>query len=732
MEGNNKNKNEQLLHLMKNHTLDFSELLALRSRSDFFYIIDLETYNLHLISMLDPGMLHSSWRDYKGKKCYAVLQNRDTPCPFCTNHLLSDERYYIWEHFNEVVGRDYILKDKRIQWEGRPARLEIVSDITDNERAKEVLIQAMTQQNLIMNWVQALGTAHTVEEGIDKVLGAVCQYYEADYGIIHLFSENELIKFNSKGNLPFFVISDPTEEMRNEWQSILRENRQTVVLDAESLRDRDPKNYEFMKFNDVQSICITPICDGPQLIGIQCIVNFHKNKLEISLLKMLSACLSLPAQRKILREKNYKIQFQDKLTSSLNYEGFKLKVQEILKADKTRGYSIWYCDIKNFKYINDIYGYDLGDRLLIYWADIVRNKLGANGVFCRASADHIYILLPCQEIERLEEDFKGYVKKMAAFEELVKKKFIVELACGIYLIGPEDKLSVGEMLNRANIAQKEGKSEPGSQMRLFTEEMWEKMAREMELISGMKDALKNEEFLLYLQPQISIQDIPDPVICAEVLVRWKRENEEDIILPGEFIHVFERNGMIVELDHYILEHACKYWSYLQQKGNSQVRLSVNVSRITMMQQDFVDDYCRIKEQYDIKDGCIELEFTEGIAVENVERFTDLIITLQKHGFLCAMDDFGTGHSSLNVLQRLPLDVLKLDRQFFYGSNSEERSVTIISYVLQMAQALGMETIAEGIELQEQVEALKQMGCDYIQGYIFSKPLPAEEFEERMC
>lgn len=261
-------------------------------------------------------------------------------------------------------------------------------------------------------------------------------------------------------------------------------------------------------------------------------------------------------------------------------------------------------------------------------------------------------------------------------------------------------------------------------MAIFDDEMRRRVVRELQLEAGMKDALKKEEFVLYMQPQVPMRR--EKRIRAEVLVRWKKE-DGSILMPGEFIGLFERDGLIVDLDRYVFEHACSYLREWLDRGCNH-GIAVNISRMSMLTPGFVEEYSSIKKKYGIPDGLIELEFTENVVVENLKSFMEITVELQKNGFRCAMDDFGTSQSSLNVLKTLPLDVLKLDRLFFQSEDFErERGRAVVDCVVQMARVLHMTTVAEGVEGHRQVEELAEMGCDYIQGFIFAKPMPAEDF-----
>ena len=267
----------------------------------------------------------------------------------------------------------------------------------------------------------------------------------------------------------------------------------------------------------------------------------------------------------------------------------------------------------------------------------------------------------------------------------------------------------------------------GSCIAVYSEEMREQALKNLRLEAEMREAIRTDAFVLYLQPQKSMKE-HNAILRAEVLVRWQHSAEE-LMMPGEFIPLFERSGAIVQLDLYVFEKACRILQRANAQGHK-LCLAVNVSRITMLQPDFVTSYQRLKEQYGLADGTIELEFTEDVAVENDARFRQTVIALKQQGFLCAIDDFGVGQSSLNVLQNLPIDVLKLDRRFFQVEQEPRRGYIVIANVIRMAGELGICTVAEGIEQPEQVGVLAEMGCAYIQGYVFERPLPAEEYWER--
>lgn len=723
-------KEEAFAYLIRKYAVPFSEACILEENDDIIYISDVETYEVYFLYGPHSEQMNPDWLHYQGKKCYQLLQGLDAPCPYCTNRELTRDQYYIWEHHNSVVCRDFLLKDKLADWEGRPSRIEIALDVTNAVRKNQILFDSVKQQNIVMHWLQILADSSVLLDAFDQILAGLCPYFHCEFGFIRAFTETELLRtysaFGAESPLPF--IRTVTPELLQSWGGLFSGNKQFIVRSVEALQEVDPDGYAILKDYPLHSFCITPVFSQERLIGLIGIGNFEKHYDTLFLIKILSTCLATAIQRRAVQEEKYYFQFKDPVTGYLNFESYKQEVNRILDQNQDAKYSLWYCDIKKFKFINDALGYDAGDAMLKYWAQVTAENTRVGETFCRISADNITMLRKYENIYELQLHFDRVLRSLRNFPLIAQKRFNVELVAGVYLIESErDRLEVNQMLNRANIAQKKIKALPGSHLAFYTDEMRQKEMEEIQLAGDLREALQQEAFLMYLQPQVDIQNHGTDEIRAEALVRWNRPGQ-NLMMPGEFIGLFERNGMIVDLDHYMFEHACRFLSRIRDRYVQKVCISVNVSRITMLQPDFADAYQNIKEKYQIPDGAIELEFTENGVVEDVAYFAQLVQKLQQGGFVCTMDDFGTGQSSLNILQRLPLNILKIDRSFFYGMQNGERNKIVVASILRMAKMLHMQTVAEGIELPEQVDALKQMECDYVQGFIFYRPLTLEAFQ----
>lgn len=429
------------------------------------------------------------------------------------------------------------------------------------------------------------------------------------------------------------------------------------------------------------------------------------------------------------RELEYRAEYDD-LTGCSNFSRFKIEARKILENRNEKKYALWYCDLRNFKLVNNVYGYDFGDQVLQYWAKISSREQREGEIFARVSADHFVSLLWYDSIEELEQRFQKNAGLLAKFKGLAGKKLRLEMVAGIYLVEIHGKRNgIEDMIDCANLAQKSVKVLEGSRYAVYTEDMRRQILSEKEMEAAMYKALENREFCAYFQPIAEIQD-GIRVTGAETLARWIRPGY-GVVPPNRFIPLFEKNGFIIDLDSYMFEEACRFLRKWLDEGREPIKISVNVSRISVFQRDFSKHYIRLKEKYNIPNGLLELECTESVLVENAELLEMVMRTMRVSGFFFSMDDFGSGYSSLNLLKDITVDILKLDMMFFRNENLKEpRHQTIISSIISMARALNMKVVAEGVETEEQLQLLRKFGCDYIQGYLISRPIPEQEFEDQ--
>ncbi len=414
----------------------------------------------------------------------------------------------------------------------------------------------------------------------------------------------------------------------------------------------------------------------------------------------------------------------DELTGLLNRNAFVREVQNILLEDATGAaageYAVVYFDIIRFKAINDLFGMLEGDKLLKYIAELVRKVIKEQDIACRLDADR-FVIFSHSEGKKLER----LVEKL--LHGLTRYDLPFEIACnvGVYVTG-NDQISVEAMIDRATMAQAVIKGNYSLKCNYYQETLRNDLLTEQEIVGMMLNALADREFVVYYQPQYNHST--GILIVAEAWVRWKHP-EKGLISPGIFIPIFEKNGFITKLDYCVFEEVCIFLRRSIDRKLHIVPISTNFSRNDIFQPDFVECLEMIRKKYDVPAKYLRVEITESAAMDNNYQINEIIQNLHEYGYIVEMDDFGSGYSSLNVLKDIDLDIIKLDMLFLAEEGKNNRGGTIISSIIRMAKWLNMPVIAEGVETVEQADFLRSIGCNYIQGYLYSKPVPQEEYEK---
>ncbi|MBX9032984.1 bifunctional diguanylate cyclase/phosphodiesterase [Gordonibacter massiliensis (ex Traore et al. 2017)] len=421
--------------------------------------------------------------------------------------------------------------------------------------------------------------------------------------------------------------------------------------------------------------------------------------------------------------------YYDGLTGLFSADKFTLegdaRLAERSKGDapeaRVGGVAVAFVDIDNFKLINDVEGYAKGDEVLRELAVILREAVGPNGFAARLSADHFMLFYPYAR----REDALGTCGAAAERARSITgngKPLALHIGLCCSEDAPEAR-DVTELTDRARIAQRESRTR-GIVPCAYSQPMRDALLRRADLERTMESALEQGEFFYLIQPKYDVEG--RRVLGGEALVRWRRP-DEGIVGPDEFIPLFEQNGFILRLDEFVLESACRDLRARLDAGLPVVPLSVNVSRRHLHRDDFLPSYVRIKDRYGIPDGLCELELTESIVMDDLGGTFDIMEQMRAAGFRCAIDDFGSGYSSLNVLKSLPADVLKLDRGFLLEGTSPGTEETVVRTVITMAKDLRMDTVMEGVETPKQLAFLRTTPCDMVQGFVFSRPVAPEEF-----
>lgn len=393
----------------------------------------------------------------------------------------------------------------------------------------------------------------------------------------------------------------------------------------------------------------------------------------------------------------------------------------LLKKRRNREYVVVHLRLEKYRMFRMYHGEARGEEFLQEIYLTLKNCLEKRELVAHYEGADFALLLLCPS----EEIVNQRVEAMIASLKKLEHGSGLAYSAGIAKVKEECDPNV--YYNAAGLAR--GTIDVDTQVRLawFNEELLAARIWEHKVEEDMEEALAHKDFKVYLQPKYCTRN--ERLGGAEALVRWIHPTE-GFVPPGKFIPIFENNGFITKLDDYMITEVARQQAQWLQEGKEIVPVSVNVSRIHFLRKDLAEHICEMVDQFDLPHEYIELELTESAFFDDKSALLETVRKLKEYGFHVSMDDFGSGYSSLNSLKELPLDVVKLDAEFFRGTDDLNRANLIVSRTIDLAKQLGMQIVAEGIETREQVDFLAERDCDLIQGYYFAKPMPIQEYEEK--
>lgn len=410
----------------------------------------------------------------------------------------------------------------------------------------------------------------------------------------------------------------------------------------------------------------------------------------------------------------------DRITGIYSLEYFCQRVHDILLQNPHTEYDIICSDIESFKLYNDAFGIQAGNHLLREVANFFKNHLARGGLCGRVGADK-FACLTERKIEYADEIFEQLGERINQLPDVHN----ITMKYGIFRV-TDSSLPVEQMCDRAGLAANAVKGQYDRHFSIYDDTLRDKLLWKQNISALMQEALDKKQFTIYLQPKYSLNDVE--VVGAEALVRWTHP-ELGFISPGDFIPLFEQNGFITQLDRYVWEQVCETLQKWDRAGYRKLPLSVNVSRRDIYQTDLIETLLELTGKYGVDPKYLHLEITESAYTENPKQIISTVEELHKAGFVIEMDDFGSGYSSLNMLSDMQIDVLKLDIKFMQNETAKQADRGILRFVIEMARRMNLRVVAEGVETREQMEELREIECDYAQGYYFARPMPIKVFEE---
>lgn len=418
--------------------------------------------------------------------------------------------------------------------------------------------------------------------------------------------------------------------------------------------------------------------------------------------------------------------FGDPITGGKNDNYFRTVATNVLWEYSNIPYLVARFDVANFRYINEAYGHLRADELLTIIIEESGKFFKGREICTRMDSDQFVLL--ARNDQEFESKFEEMISIINDRARDIGIMFPIRLKLGIYPIRKEDT-DINIIIDHANAARKSLVGDEKVLTAIYSDKIVRQMHVEEKIESEMEEALRRGEFKVFIQPKWDITE--DCIYGGEALVRWIKE-DGSMVYPDQFIPVFEKNGFIEKLDLYMLEEVCRRLRKLIDENRTIFPISVNQSRILIHNPDYINQVAKIIKRYRIPNGFIELEVTETVFLDERKLMINTMTRLKNMDLSISMDDFGSGYSSLNMLKDIPFDVIKIDRGFFSEVITSEASILILRKIIEMAQGLGIRVLCEGVETAEQVEILRQLGCSYVQGYFYSKPMNSEDFIDTYC
>lgn len=593
----------------------------------------------------------------------------------------------------------------------------------------QILKSELEAEHFILTQMAELGKVRNVREcqvAINNLLEKIGHFTKADRA--YIVDEKDGCYYNTyewcnEGIEPQI---NQLQNLRAEdmpyWIPKLSSGESIFIEDLENVKETMPVEYEILKPQNIHTLIVFPIILSNTLKGFIGVdnPNIKDAKDVIRLLAALGSYLGTTRENAAVYAKlEYRLNY-DSLTKAYNRYGFYKNAQKLIKEHTDTEYCLILSDIKSFKLINEIYGENIADKILIDEVNIIRQKMKGNSVLGRLNGDIIAMVIPKEYLS--EKEFSDMIKLLS--DRYSNKNFRLHIYLGVYYIKDVNE-TIRQMVDKVSLVIMKSKGNMSNYILYYDENSYRNDIFKQQLIGEFETALNGNQFCMYLQPQT---DKDGNMLGAEALIRWNHPNM-GLIMPGAFIECFEDAGLIYRLDNYIWEEAAKQLKIWKDSGYNYY-ISVNISAKDFYHIDVYQTFKNLVSKYGIDTDKLHIEITETALSEDKQAAHKTIERLHDEGFIIEIDDFGSGYSSFNFLKDVCADVIKIDRVFLKKSSHEERGEQILRSIISLSHDIGMDVITEGVENVDQLSMLAKMNCDWFQGYYFSKPIAVGDFEEK--
>ena len=687
--------------------------------SELIYVCDAETYQLLYLNR-EGRRVYDADAVSEGRLCYQVLQGRDEPCPFCTNGQLTHESFFEWEFANPLTKRHYLLRDRLMIWDGRPARLEIAFDVTERKRESESFRFLANAGSMVVDCIRALEGERSLEEALNDALRILGMFFEADRAYVfkregsQISNTHEWCSLGVTPQKPF--LQDIPMKPIDEWVERFGVGDAVIIEDVEMLPTLGrAAEYEALKKRDIVSLVAAPIEIDGAFVGYLGVDNPRSGG-ELGVVKAplvaFAGFVSARMKREIAQRLVANLTWNDSLTCARSRAAFYRDYDR--GAFERIGFALIDADLLTM--VNREQGRPVGDEMLCCMAACLQEVFG-DAVY-RIGDDEF-----CAVVTSIDYD------RFTDLTERVVRRFLEEsIPASLGSAWHETCTDIIGLLDVAGDRMRSAKRGRHRAVDLGIDLVSDVVASSLLRPGGAQEAVEAGLFTIHLMPQASGRT--GEVVGAETLIRYRDPERDMQVLPVSFIPALEDMDEMGAIDFFALSKACETLARWQQAGRPAMPLAVNFSRRTIDDEGFVDRVASTVALYGIDRSLIEIEITESAREENEVLLRTVTEGLRNLGFRVAIDDFGVDNANFQLFFQLGFDVLKIDKSLVWGLDTTDRTVQVICSLVSLCDELGIETVAEGIETGEQHQALQEAGCTRVQGYRVGRPQPIEEFERR--
>ena len=678
---------------------------------EIVYISDLDTYELLYLNRYGCEFFGAPT---PGTMCYKHLQGKDTPCEFCTNDLLrnSPDGRYTWNRKHPQIG-NFTLHDCLIDYNGKTCRMELAFDVNHYISELRSTRDDLSAEKKLVACIENLIMATDFDVAVNVMLKMINEHYAADRAYIFEFDwehgvTNNTYEICKEGvtpqidllqNVPVDVVALWVDLFKNQKNAI------NIIDDVDALKD-DPARrieYDCLHPQGIKSLITVPIfLSGGKLHGFLGVDNPSDNVEAPEFLSQVTYIAANELQKHLLTEELTFKSYHDSLTKLKNRLAYDETLESLLGTEEPTG--VCFIDLNGLKWLNDNLGYDMGNKAIQQTCELIRKHISDDYIY-RINGDEFVIIWP-------DVSYSQFMETAEKLKSTLSSK--QNIAAVGYVWGSEE--DVGITVRKAEKAMQAAKN------KFYTEHANRRDQRPAYLDALLQE-FRESTFVPYLQPLYSIKE--DRVYGAEVLVR-KIDPRGNIHTPVEFISIMEREHMISMVDFTMLRQACNIITQRRDVWPDLV-LNINFSKNTLTESDFLEHVDQILADTGVDHSQLIFEVTESSQDIQLDSLTTLLSELRKRGIATAIDDFGTKDACLRLLYVEQFKVVKLDRSLICMAENSKREQIVIKKIVELCHELDMLCVAEGIETDSQIELLKKLGCDRLQGYKIGKPMPAEDF-----